>query len=343
MSRRYSEDEIIAKLFKPIAGPLGCFLDDDAAFLPLPNDGGYVVTTDALVAGVHFFEDDPPALIAKKALRVNLSDLAAKGATPRYFLLTLCLPEGWTNDWLAAFASGLKEDADHYGCALIGGDTTATPGPLMVSISAIGDTARDDVYLSRSGARPGDAIYVSDAIGDAALGLALRRNPDLSARLSPNARDYLLDRYLLPNPRVDLVHTIRRHATAAMDISDGLAGDLAKLCRASKVSAVVDLAAVPLSEAAREAIALEPALFETAMTGGDDYELLFAARFDETAVKTGVEIDGAVGAMIVSGPSNSTPPGTVRIGEIVAGDGPPQFRDADKKLINFKKLSFQHF
>ena len=319
MSRRYSEDELIAKLFKPIAGPLGVFMDDDAAFLSR-GEGRHVVTTDALVAGVHFFEDDPPALIAKKALRVNLSDLAAKGATPRYFLLTLCLPQGWTNDWLAAFASGLKEDADHYGCALIGGDTTATPGPLMVSITAIGDTGRDDVYLSRSGARPGDAIYVSGPIGDAAIGLAVRRDPALAARLSPKARDDLLNRYLLPNPRVDLVPTLRANARAAMDISDGLAGDLAKLCRASGVSAVVDLAAVPLSDAAREAIALEPTLFDIAITGGDDYEILLAAGRDLAPAQ-----------------------GLVRIGEFVAGEGSPQFRDAEKKPKIFKKLSFQHF
>jgi thiamine-monophosphate kinase len=319
MSQRYSEDELIAKLFKPIAGPLGGFLDDDAAFLPLPHDGGYVVTTDALVAGVHFFEDDPPALIAKKALRVNLSDLAAKGASPLVFTLTLCLPPDWTNAWLEAFASGLKEDVEKYHCRLIGGDTTATPGPLMISVTALG-FAEKKIYISRSGARPGDVIYVSGPIGDAALGLAVRRDPELAKRLSDRARDHLLERYLLPNPRLDLVRTIRAHASAAMDISDGLAGDAAKLCRASKVSAIVDLPLVPLSDAAREAIALEPTLFETAMTGGDDYEILFAA-----------------------GEGFTPPSGVVCIGEIVAGEAFPQFRDDDKNPINFKKLSFQHF
>ncbi|MCX7899904.1 MAG: thiamine-phosphate kinase, partial [Methylocystis sp.] len=262
MSQRYSEDEIIAKLFKPIAGPFGLFMDDDAAPLP-PANGSYVVTADALVSGVHFFADDPPALIAKKALRVNLSDLAAKGATPKYFLLTLCLPRDWTNDWLMAFAGGLKDDADAYHCALIGGDTTATPGPLTISITAIGDTD-GGARITRAGAKPGDAIYVSGPIGDAAIGLALLRDPALAARLSATSRDYLAQRYLLPNPRVDLISTLRAQASASMDISDGLAGDLAKLCRASGVSAVIDLPEVPLSPAAREAIAAAPALFETA-------------------------------------------------------------------------------
>ncbi len=342
MTNRYSEDELIAKLFKPLAGPFGCFLDDDAASLP-PAAGRYVVTTDALIASVHFFADDPPALIAKKALRVNLSDLAAKGATPRFFLLTLCLPRDWTNDWLEAFAKGLQGDADHYRCLLIGGDTSATPGPLTVSITAFGDTGAEDIYIARAGAKPGDAIYVSGPIGDAALGLALRRDPALAARLSREARDQLLDRYLLPNPRVDLIPTLHARASAAMDISDGLAGDLAKLCRASGMSAVVDLPLVPLSRAAREAIALSPALFEAALTGGDDYEILFTANLAKNAPKLGVSIDGDVAAAAAAGVGLSLPKGATRIGEIVAGDGSPVFRNADQKPINFKKLSFQHF
>ncbi|MGD9657714.1 MAG: thiamine-phosphate kinase [Methylocystis sp.] len=313
---RYSEDEIIARIFAPIAGAAGLGLKDDAALLT-PQSAPLVVTTDMIVAGVHFFADDSPALIAKKALRVNLSDLAAKGAEPIGFLLSLALARDWTNDWLDAFAAGLAEDARAYGAPLIGGDTGATPGPLTVSITALGRAER---FVPRSGAKPGDAIFVSGPIGDAALGLAIRRDPALAERLSADARDHLIGRYLLPQPRLDLSALLRANASAAMDVSDGLAGDLAKLCRASGVSASVDLPRVPLSDAAREAIAVDPALFETAITGGDDYEILIAA-----------------------GPEATLPAPACRIGEIVAGSAPPAFFDARKNRVFFKKLSFQHF
>ncbi|MFO1101996.1 MAG: thiamine-phosphate kinase [Methylocystis sp.] len=313
---RYSEDEIIARVFAPIAGAAALGLKDDAALLA-PEGAPLVVTTDTVVAGVHFFADDAPALIAKKALRVNLSDLAAKGAEPIGFLLGLALPGDWTNDWLDAFAAGLAEDARAYRAPLIGGDTGATPGPLTISITALGRAPR---FVPRTGARPGDAIFVSGPIGDAALGLAVRRDPALAARLPAEARDHLIGRYLLPKPRLDLAPWLAANASAAMDISDGLAGDLAKLCRASGVSAMVDLPAVPLSAAAREAIAIEPALFETAMTGGDDYEILIAA-----------------------GPDAAPPAPAGRIGEIAAGKAPPIFLDAQGKPAFFKKLSFQHF
>jgi len=315
MPQLYSEEEIIARVFAPIAGAAALGLKDDAALLA-PEHAPLVVTTDMVVAGVHFFAEDAPALIAKKALRVNLSDLAAKGAEPIGFLLALALPGDWTNDWLEAFAAGLAEDARAYRAPLIGGDTGATPGPLTISITALGRAPR---FVPRTGARPGDDIFVSGPIGDAALGLALRRDPALAGRLSADARDYLIGRYLLPQPRLDLSAWLSANASAAMDISDGLAGDLAKLCRASGVSAIVDLPSVPLSDAAQEAIAVDPALFEMAITGGDDYEILIAGR-------------------------EAAPPAPAcRIGEILAGNAPPVFLDAGKTPVLFKKLSFQHF
>lgn len=316
MGERYSEDELIASVFAPIAGPAALGLKDDAALIE-PESEPLVATVDMLVAGVHFFRDDPPALIAKKALRVNLSDLAGKGAKPVGFLLALALPNDWTNEWIEAFASGLAEDAREFVAPLIGGDTTKTPGPLTISITALGRSSR---FVPRSRARPGDAIYVSGTIGDAALGLALRRDPALAARLASESLDYLSHRYLIPHPRLDLSPWLRVNASAAIDVSDGLAGDLAKLARASGVSAVVDLPSVPLSDAAHAAIALDPRLFETAITGGDDYEILFVAA-----------------------PEIAPPAGASRIGEMVAGSQPPLFRDADKKPVVFKKMSFQHF
>lgn len=316
MTNRYSEDELIAHLFAPIAGPAALGLKDDAALLPA-SDQPLVATTDMLVAGVHFFADDPPALIAKKALRVNLSDLAAKAADPIGFLLSLALPPDWTNDWLTAFAQGLADDAALYAAPLVGGDTTATPGPLTISITALGRTPR---FAPRAGARPGDGVFVSGTIGDAALGLALRRDPALAVRLSPPACDVLLERYLLPRPRLDLTGMLRAHASAAMDVSDGLVGDLAKLCRASGGSAVVTAPLTPLSTAARELLAIRPDLLELALTGGDDYEILFTAAA-----------------------AFAPPPGVARIGEIVAGEGPPVFLDAAKTQMNFGKPAFSHF
>lgn len=328
MTRRFTEDELIARCFAPLVGKEALGLEDDAALLSFEAPEDVVVTTDAIVGGVHFFEKDAPGLIAKKALRVNLSDLAAKGAEPLGFLLTLALPPDWTNEWLMAFAAGLGEDARQYSCPLLGGDTSRTPGPLVVSITALGRAARGR-FVSRSGAHPGDRIYVSGTIGDGALGLVLRRDEDFASRLDAAARRHLEDRYLLPRPRVELIETLRAFASAAMDISDGLAGDLAKMMRASRTSAVVELACVPLSPAAREAIAMRPELEDIAFTGGDDYEILCCApleaapRLEEAARKAGVPL--------------------TRIGEVVAGAGAPLFLGADGQPKRFENPSFSHF
>src|SRR5271156_1731588 len=181
MTDRPGEDDLIVRYFAPLAGPAGLGLKDDVALLRPPQGRDLVLTTDALVAGVHFFADDPPGAIARKALRTNLSDLAAKGATPVGFLLSLALPAGWTEPWLAAFAACLGEDAQTYHCPLMGGDTVKTPGPLTLSITALGSVAAGGM-AARTGVRPGDRLYVSGTIGDAALGLRLRlgRGPALA-------------------------------------------------------------------------------------------------------------------------------------------------------------------
>lgn len=316
MTGRYSEDELIEILFAPLAGPEALGLRDDAALLP-PLAEPLAVTADMLVAGVHFFPDDPPSLIAKKALRVNLSDLAAKAATPCGFLLSIALPTDWNNDWLTAFARGLGEDAGAFRVPLLGGDTSATSGPLTIAITALGVAPR---FVPRDGARPGDGVYVSGTIGDAALGLLLRRDPASGGRLGAEHRDALLARYLLPQPRLDLVDLLRAEATAAMDVSDGLAGDLLKLTRASGVSARVEIGRVPHSAAGRTMIANNPELREIALTGGDDYEILFAA-----------------------GPGFRPPTGIVRIGEILDGGAAPIFEGWPGGSQKSAKLSYGHF
>ncbi|HXY58632.1 MAG TPA: thiamine-phosphate kinase [Methylocystis sp.] len=325
MPSRLTEDELIAKFFAPLAGTAGLNLADDAALLPAGN-AKIVATADALVSGVHFFPADPPGCVARKALRVNLSDLAAKGAAPMGFLLTLALPADWTEDWLAAFAAGLAEDARDYGCPLLGGDTVATPGPMTISIAALGE-APQGAFVSRAGANAGDAILVSGTIGDAALGLVLRRDPALAARLSPASRDELLDRYLLPRPRLSLAPALRRAASAAMDVSDGLVGDLEKLARASSVGARAALDRIPLSAAAREAVALDPALLAVAVTGGDDYEILCCAA------------DGAA----LSAEARDAGVALTQIGEIVAGPPDAVFLDSRGAPATYGKKSYSHF
>src|SRR5438270_1896166 len=269
-----AEDALIARYFKPLAtdpGALG--LVDDAAILQaLGSD--IVVTTDAVVEGVHYLAPDPPDTIARKALRVNLSDLAAKGAVPAGFVLTLAL-RSREDAWLRPFADALGEDAKAFACPLLGGDTVSTPGPQMVSITAFGRVPQGRM-VGRTGAKPGDRILVTGTIGDAALGLDVLTGGAVAAALAQDraAQDYLIDRYRVPRPRNALAQAVRDHATAAMDVSDGLAGDLTKLCAASGASAAIDVASVPLSAAAAGPVLRDRVCVETLLAGGDDYELL---------------------------------------------------------------------
>jgi len=328
VSAALSEDDVIARYLAPLAthpGALG-LLDDAAVISPEP---GYdlVVTKDALVADVHFFAEDPPASIARKAVRVNLSDLAAKGAEPVGLLLALALPQGWTEDWLAAFAAGLGEDCARYRAPLLGGDTVRASGGLTICVTALGRVP-GGTAPRRTGARPGDGLYVTGTIGDAALGLRLRLDTGLGERAREGDRDALLDRYLHPRPRLEAIEALRRHASAAMDVSDGLVGDLSKLLRASGVGASAEAKLVPLSPAARELIAAEPSLFETALTGGDDYEIL--------ATVPGSEAEGFEGALARVGLA------VARIGEVVEGAG-LTIVGAEGAPLAFGRDAYSHF
>jgi thiamine-monophosphate kinase len=270
------EFELIARYFAPLArGFPGAFgLLDDAAVIAPPPGHELVAKTDAIVGGVHFLHDDPPDLIARKALRANLSDLAAKGAVPRAYMLDLMLPTTVTEAWIAAFARGLAEDQHEYGMHLIGGDTDSTPGPATIAIMAFGDVATGRM-LRRGGARAGDTVFVTGTIGDAALGLAVLRGK--LAMLDPKAAHFLVDRYRLPRPPVRLGPRLIGMANTALDVSDGLLADLGHLCEASELSAVIEAPRVPLSSAARAVLSTDSGFVATVLAGGDDYEILFTA------------------------------------------------------------------
>jgi thiamine-monophosphate kinase len=262
-----------------------------------------------------------------KALRVNLSDLAAKGAEPLGALMTIALPGNFSESWLAGFARGLDSDCDRFNCPLLGGDTTSTTGALMLSIMALGSVPAGKM-IRRGGAREGDAIAVTGTIGDAALGLALCRNAATFAKLSAEEREHLVRRRLVPEPRVALARAIRDHASAAIDISDGLAGDVGKLAAASGVAAGIEAARVPLSASGRAAIKADPALIETVLTGGDDYEV--ALTLPESRRELFFAAAEAAGVPVTT------------IGRIERGEG-TEVAGADGRVIALRRPSYSHF
>lgn len=277
------EFERIAAYFAPLASgyPHAYGLLDDAAVI-VPGAGeGFVVTTDTIVEGVHFLGSEPAGLIARKLLRVSLSDLAAMGARPEAYTLNVALPRTVEDDWLADFAAGLQADQDTFGIHLVGGDSVATEGRMTFTATLFG-TALPTAVLRRGGAGPEQSIYVSGTIGDGALGLRVARGE--LALADAAAAGALVDRYHLPRPRTALGVRLQGIASAAADISDGLLADLGHIADVSNLGAVVELARIPLSPGARASVDLDPALMETVVTGGDDYELVFISA-DDAAVE----------------------------------------------------------
>ncbi|MSP68329.1 MAG: thiamine-phosphate kinase [Alphaproteobacteria bacterium] len=324
---RIDEFAFIARYLSPLAageaGALG--LADDAATLAPAPGCEFVLTKDAMVAGVHFLPDDPPGAIARKLLRVNLSDLAAKGARPRAYLLALMLPPTIDEAWLAAFTRGLAADQAAYGVTLIGGDTTATPGPLALSLTAIGEVAIGRA-IRRPGARAGDAIVVSGTIGDGALGLLAARG-DLSGLSAAHLAE-LTRRYRLPEPRTTLGPLLIGLARAGLDVSDGLLGDLGHLCDTGGVGAAVAADRVPLSPAVAAVLAADPVRLELVLTGGDDYELLFAVPAERT---------GELAAVAAACGVPLTP-----IGRFEAAPG-IRVHDRAGRALTFGRLGYTHF
>jgi thiamine-monophosphate kinase len=275
-AKRPDEFELIARFFAPLAegesGALG--LQDDAALLRPEEGKRLIVTTDTLSAGVHFPAEEAPGDIAAKLLGVNLSDLAAMGARPWVYTLSLSLPEDWQPSFLEEFAQELGRQQEAYGLHLVGGDTVAGKGPLTLTLTVIG-TVDEGGELRRGGAQAGDHVYLSGTLGDGALGLRVMQG-EIDGLAGKHAEE-LLARYRRPRPRVQLGLRLAGLASAAIDVSDGLVADLGHLAKASAHDAIIEAGRVPFSDAARAAFALNPDLMKVALTGGDDYELLFTA------------------------------------------------------------------
>ncbi len=321
------EFELIERLFAPLSAgaPLAFGLTDDAALIRPRAGTDLVATTDSLVAGVHFLAADPPDLVARKLLRVNLSDLAAMGATPLGHLVNLALPRGAETAWVEEFAAGLAVDQERFGTALIGGDTVATEGPLVLGLTALGEVARGRA-LRRNGARPGDLVMVSGTLGDAALGLRVLRGDRGS--LDEGAAAYLVGRYRLPEPRVALGRRLVGLATAAIDVSDGLVADVGHVCAASGVGATLEAAKLPLSAAATARLGESATLVEAVLAGGDDYELALTVSPERAGEAMAAARDLDLPLTIV---------GRVREGEGVAVIG------ADGERMHLDTGGYRHF
>lgn len=278
-----SEGELIGTYLAPLSRSFhGAFgLADDCAVYTPTAGRDLVITTDAVAAGVHFFADDAPEDIAWKALAVNVSDLAAKAAVPRVYQMALSFPDAPSHEFMRRFARGLGEAQAAFGIVLSGGDTDRRPGPLTVTVTAIGEVEAG-FRLTRDGARAGDAIFVTGTLGEAACGLKLRRGDEDAQTwtIAESDRAQLVAKFLRPRPRLEAAQLLQRFATAALDLSDGLAKDLGRLAAAARAGAIVDRERLPLSLAVQGLVATDPVLMQAVLSGGDDYELLFTAPED---------------------------------------------------------------
>lgn len=331
VGKRPGEFDIIARYFAPLASDTAALgLKDDAAVLTVTAGHELVVTCDTIIEGVHFLKDDPPESVGHKALAVNLSDLTAKGARAYVYVLSIALPENISGEWLEGFAAGLKDLQGYSGISLIGGDTTASAGPLTITITALGLVTHQHAVM-RLGAKPKDRLYLSGTIGDAYLGLRLRREPALAATwgLSEDDVEYLVDRYRRPVPNTELALLIRNFGQAAVDVSDGLVGDIAKLCGVSHVGAEIETARVPFSAAAQKALAREPNLLPVLITAGDDYGIVVAVSATSAA-----DFESEIKAKEASFRA---------IGTIVEGGKGLRVLDGDGHPMELKHKGFSHF
>lgn len=319
-----NEFDRIARFLRPLAqheGALG--LTDDAAVLPQPDGSSLVLTKDAMVEGVHFIGNESPASLAQKLLAVNLSDLAAMGATPYGYLLATMLPQEAPAAWLEEFCQGLDAMQQRYHLSLLGGDSTRSMGGISLSLTALGTLPAGVSPLLRSGAKVGDVVVVSGTIGDAAFGLRILQQKTKSNDVA--AQEYFVSRYHTPTPRIALGQALRGVASACMDISDGLLQDAAHIAKASQVDIVLEATQIPLHAYAGHLALSDAEVRELAMTGGDDYELLFTlpevhvSLLEKIAHQTGIVLQV--------------------VGRVVEGAGHVQLQGASMPTVR----GFNHF
>lgn len=315
-----SEFELIQRHFSPPTRHTLLAGGDDAALVAVAPGQALAVSTDMLVAGRHFLADADAAGVGHKSLAVNLSDMAAMGALPRWVTLSLALPDA-DERWVGAFMSGFLELAAQHDVDLIGGDTTR--GPLTICVQIMGEIATG-AALRRDAAVPGDDLWVSGTVGDAALALAARRG---EVALSPARRAFIDARLDRPTPRVALGRALVGTARACIDVSDGLVADVGHIAERSGIRAVIDWSRIPLSAAA-SALRDEPAMRRAALSGGDDYELAFTAAPDVRGV---IEAAGVRTGVAVT-----------RVGHIEAGAG-VQVQDGSGRAVQLAEAGFDHF
>ena len=319
------EFSLIEKLFAPLAGPGAFALKDDAAVMQASVGCDLVLTKDAIAEGRHFLPSDPAGDVARKLLRVNLSDLAAKGARPTGYLLACAWNETTSFEWMTAFAEALHQDQNHFGLALLGGDTIRVEGPSVFSLTAIGEVPTGKM-VRRSGAQPGDGLYVTGTIGDAALGLKVALSEGFG--LTEEAKATLLARYRVPNPPAGFGTQLSKFASSALDVSDGLLGDLQHLCDASGVQGVIERDIIPLSVEVTQLVCDRPELWANVLAGGDDYQILFTVEPERVELLTSV--------------SAETNTSVTRIGRIIDGQGVCLF-GSNGERVEIAESGFSHF
>ncbi|MEC7488579.1 MAG: thiamine-phosphate kinase [Pseudomonadota bacterium] len=319
---RRGEFDLIREVFAPLChADFALGLLDDAAVIPAQTNFETVISTDTLVADVHFFRYEKPEIIARRLLRVNLSDIASMGAEPSGYFLNLTMPLCIDDKWLVHFADGLRLEQDEFGMTLLGGDTTHTPGPLTISVTMLGKVP-EGCAVRRSTAQPGDVVFVSGTIGDAVLGMAQLKRKNVQ-------ENPMINRYQLPTPRVQLGQSLRKIASAMVDVSDGLISDFGHLCSSSGVGAIIESGVVPISRQARAAIRAGDTQLSDLLVGGDDYELVFTAPPDR-------EADVAFAA-------NSAGVSVTKIGKIVGDPNSVRVLNAQGAEITFKNNGYTHF
>jgi thiamine-monophosphate kinase len=319
-----SEFDRIRTYLSPLAGEGSLQLRDDGATLSSPAGTTFVVTTDSVITGVHCIGDESPALMAHKLVRRNLSDIAAMGARPYAYLLSLMLPKETTENWWRKFTRGLSECQDEFGIFLLGGDTACTLGVMTLSLTAFGTLT--GTALTRSGAVAGDNLYITGTLGDAALGLAILLNK-VSAT-TPADATALIQRYRVPQPRIAIGLSLQGCASACMDISDGLMQDAAHLARCSDVALRIDAHRLPLSSATFALRDKTATWLEYIVNGGDDYELLFTAPSSQA--DSLAQIARSSGVAIT------------KIGHVTSGNG-VTLHNEDGTEIKIAKQGWQHF